>query len=246
MNCLKQKFLSIEKTDDGGLLILEPLLFEPWATEPEEKKTLQAKELTVCFLSHSCIEINADGLKLILDPWLTGPCYGRSWWLLHEVEENLFNRVACSDGIFISKYSPDHFNLPTLRCIAKINQNIQIYIPEIIMNSCESEIKRFGFIHVKKIPFGVWENLRKTSSRFMILPDHKYPHIDIMFLFEYKGHRILNLVDCASPNGEYLPYNVDVLLRNFTANKNAFPSCFVEQYGEKKYLRYRGKKMKLT
>ena len=53
-------------------------------------------------------------------------------------------------------------------------------------------------------------------------------------LFEYKGHRILNLVDCSSPNGDYLPYSVDVLLTNFTSNKNAFPSCFIDQFSEEK------------
>ncbi|CAF2681487.1 unnamed protein product [Rotaria sp. Silwood2] len=233
-DCLKQKQLIVEKKDDGEVIILEPLLYEPWTVDFEEKQDLKCDELTICFLSHGCVEINANGMRLIVDPWLTGPCYGRSWWLLYEVDDNYFNRIANADGIFISKYSPDHFNLPTLRRIAKINPNIYIYIPELMLNLFKNQIEQLGFVNVKKIQFGIWKDFKLKESRFMILSDHKHPHIDTLLLFEYKGYKILNLIDCSSPNGDYLPYSVDVLLTNFTSNKNAFPSCFIEQYGEEK------------
>jgi CMP-N-acetylneuraminate monooxygenase len=235
-NSLKQKQLTIDKQDNGELIILEPLLYEPWIIDSEEKQDLKCKELTVCYINHSCVEIEADGRRLIIDPWLTGPCYGRSWWLFHEIEDDCFERIATADGIFISKYSPDHFNLPTLKRIAEINPFIQIYIPEIMIHLFKHQIEQLGFVNIRKIPFGIWEIFKSKESRFMILPDHKHPYIDIVFLFEYKGHRILNLVDCSNPNGEYLPYSIDVLLTNFTSNKNAFPVCFIEQFGEENIL----------
>jgi len=180
------------------------------------------------------VEIKANDMRLIVDPWLTGPCYGRSWWLLHEVEDHFFHRIANADGIFISKYSPDHFNLPTLRRIAKINRNIHIYIPELMVDLFQNEIEQLGFVNINKIRFGIWENLKTKESRFMILPDHKHPYVDTLLLFEYKGYKILNLIDCSNPNGEYLPYSIDVLFTNFTSNKNAFPSCFIDQFSEEK------------
>ena len=236
----KQKQLITEKKDDGGFIVLEPLLYEPWTIDPQEKQDLKYGELTVCYISHSCIEINANGMRFIVDPWLTGPCYGRSWWLLHEIDEHYFHRVANADGIFISKTFPDHFNIPTLICIAKINPDIHIYVPEIIINSCKGQIEELGFVNIKKIQFGTWEKLKE--SRFMIMPDHKHPYIDSLLLFEYKGYKILNLIDCSDPNGEYLPYSVDVLLTNFTSNKNAFPACFIEQYDEEKVVEIAKKK----
>ena len=160
------------------------------------------------------MQIDANGMKLIVDPWLMGPCYDSSWWLLHTVEDSWFNRIACANCIFISKASPDHFHLPTLRRLAKMNPNIQIYIPKFIIDPFQNQMEELGFVNVKKIHFGAWEVLKGSESRFMILPDHHHPHIDALFLFEYKGYKILNLVDCSSPNGEYLPYCVDILLSN--------------------------------
>ncbi len=58
--------------------------------------------------------------------------------------------------------------------------------------------------------------------------------IVLFYLNINKGHRILNLVDCSNPNGEYLPYSVHVLLTNFTSNTSAFPSCFIDQFGQEK------------
>ena len=66
----------------------------------------------------------------------------------------------------------------------------------------------------------------------MILPD-SYNDIDTGLLFEYKGHRILNLVDCCSPNGNHLPSPVDLLLTDFASGASGFPACFSEMFDEK-------------
>ena len=133
------------------------MLYEPWIIDPEEKEDLKSNELIISYINHSSIEIQADGMRLIIDPWLTGPCYDRSWWLLHEIDDDWFNRIANADGIFLSKSSPDHFNLPTLRSIAKINPNIQIYIPEIMINLFKTQLEQLGFVNIKTIQIGIWE-----------------------------------------------------------------------------------------
>ena len=30
--------------------------------------------------SHACLEVNTSSSKLLVDPWLVGSCYWRSWW----------------------------------------------------------------------------------------------------------------------------------------------------------------------
>jgi len=237
--CLKQKQLTIEEQNDGGLFILEPILYEPWLINPQLKQDLQPNEMTITYLNHASIEIQAGNEKLIIDPWLIGPCFGRGWWLFHKNESDIFNRIANADAIFISKSFPDHFNLPTLREIAKMNRNIQIYIPQFIIDHFKDQFEQLGFTNVRKIPFGIWQKLKNDEeclSRFLILPDHKLSNVDSVILFEYKGHQILNLVDCLNPNGEYLPYSIDVLLTNFTSNTSAYPSCFIEQFDQEKIL----------
>ncbi|UJR20254.1 hypothetical protein I4U23_023385 [Adineta vaga] len=231
-DCLKQKQLIIHQNNSDEFFILEPALYDPWTIDSKEKDVLQEDELTITFLSHACLEIKGGNTRLIIDPWLIGPAYDRSWWLLHDIDENWLEKIANADGIFLSKSTPDHFNRFTLQRILQINPSIHIYAPEMLSKT----IEQFGFINIHSIQFGIWKYIQTSECRLMILPDHKHPYDDVTFLFEYKGHRILNLVDCSSPNGDYLPYSVDVLLTNFTSNKNAYPSCFVDQFGEEKIL----------
>ncbi|CAF1290411.1 unnamed protein product [Adineta ricciae] len=231
-DCLKQKRLEIDQTNENEWLILEPALYDPWMIDAKEKQVLHPDELTITFISHACIEIQAGPTRLFIDPWLIGPAYDRSWWLLHDIDANSLERIANADGIFISKSTPDHFNRCTLRRIVQLNACIHVYAPEMLINSLE----QLGFVNTHCIRLGIWEEMPTSECRMMILPDHKHPYDDWTFLFEYKGYRILNLVDCSSPNGDFLPYGVDILLTNFTSNKNAYPSCFMDQFNEKKVL----------
>merc|ERR1712194_469561 len=65
--------------------------------------------------------------------------------------------------------------------------------------------------NVKKIPLKTWHTI-DANTRMMILPDSTWPLLDTALLVEYKGHRILNIVDCCNPNGGSLPSGIDVLL----------------------------------
>ncbi|CAF1507433.1 unnamed protein product, partial [Adineta steineri] len=238
-DCLKQEQLKIEIQMDGSLTIFEPLRYEPWAVNEQQMQSLKSNELTITYISHACVEIQAAGMTLITDPWLTGPSFGRGWWLLHEPEADAYERVANANAIYISHGHPDHFNLPTLRRIAKMNPHVPIYVPRLKVNVFSNDLERLGFTNIQITQLGTWQTLSKNNescARFMILPDHLFPHLDTFLLFEYKGHRILNLVDCCNPNGDHLPSPVDVLLTDFASGASGFPSCFVDQFGEDKVL----------
>jgi len=54
----------------------------------------------------------------------------------------------------------------------------------------------------------------------MILPDALLEDLDTMFLVRYKGHVVVNLVDCAVPNGMNLPKEVLNLIQTHTLIPN--------------------------
>ena len=153
-NCLKQEPLMVEMKEDGTLAILESSRYEPWTMDTQKKQVLKPDELTVSYISHACVEIQAAGITLVTDPWLTGPAFGRGWWLLHEPESNAYDLVANADAIYISHAHPDHFNLPTLRRIAKINPSVPIYIPKLEANLFKNEFEELGFTNFKYTPLG--------------------------------------------------------------------------------------------
>ncbi|XP_035263259.1 cytidine monophosphate-N-acetylneuraminic acid hydroxylase-like isoform X1 [Anguilla anguilla] len=70
--------------------------------------------------------------------------------------------------------------------------------------------------------------------RFMILMDGVHPEMDTCIIVEYKGHVILNTVDCTQPNGGHLPRNVDLMMSDFAGGASGFPMTFTGgKYTEK-------------
>ncbi|KAA0720598.1 Cytidine monophosphate-N-acetylneuraminic acid hydroxylase [Triplophysa tibetana] len=62
--------------------------------------------------------------------------------------------------------------------------------------------------------------------RFMILMDGVHPEMDTCLIVEYKGHMILNTVDCTRPNNGRLPQGVDVMMSDFAGGASGFPMTF--------------------
>lgn len=55
---------------------------------------------------------------------------------------------------------------------------------------------------------------------------------DSGLLVEYKGHLLLNTVDCSNLNNGVFPAPVDVLLTNFAGGATGYPVCWPELYSE--------------
>ncbi|KAK3544417.1 hypothetical protein QTP86_011155 [Hemibagrus guttatus] len=79
--------------------------------------------------------------------------------------------------------------------------------------------------NINVVPFGIWQNVDQ-HLRFMILMDGIHPEMDTCIIVEYKGHMILNTVDCTRPNNGRLPHGVDVMLSDFAGGASGFPMTF--------------------
>src|SRR5579872_3175535 len=74
--------------------------------------------MKVTFIGHAAILIEANGLRVLSDPWWHGPCFASQWWIyprpyLQAVES------APIDYIYISHGHSDHFHRGTLRRFPK-------------------------------------------------------------------------------------------------------------------------------
>jgi UDP-MurNAc hydroxylase len=69
---------------------------------------------TFKILSHACMLIKRGSTHLIIDPWLVGSCYWRSWWNYPEPEviENELNQVT---HVLISHIHWDHWHGQSLK-----------------------------------------------------------------------------------------------------------------------------------
>src|SRR5579872_1704798 len=77
-------------------------------------------------LSHACLLVKRRDVSLIIDPWLVGSCYWRSWWNYPEpqIDENELSQVS---HVLISHIHWDHWHGATLK---KYFKNCQFLIPD--------------------------------------------------------------------------------------------------------------------
>lgn len=230
----EQAKLPISLRHDGSCIVYDDSNEEAWEAGIGPKQPLVEGEANITFLAHACIEIRLGGVAIVTDPWLLGPAFTRGWWLSMEPPPDALQRVAAADAIYISHAHPDHMNIPTLKEVVKLNPHVPIYVGKLSVPVWKGEVASLGFTNVCEVELKTWIPVGK--AKMMILPDNLLPYLDTGLLVEYKGHTVLNLVDCSNPNGYKLPTNVDVLLTDFASGASGFPSLFSDAYGEKKVL----------
>ena len=65
-------------------------------------------------ISHACISIKFKSDVLLVDPWLVGSCYWRSWWNYPPVSKELIEDLT-PKAIYITHVHWDHWHGPSLK-----------------------------------------------------------------------------------------------------------------------------------
>uniref|UniRef100_A0AAY5F415 Cytidine monophosphate-N-acetylneuraminic acid hydroxylase n=1 Tax=Electrophorus electricus TaxID=8005 RepID=A0AAY5F415_ELEEL len=221
-----QEELKVVKSEDGGLKLVELVPPEPWTVDSRPAQELQPGEVTLTYITHACMELKAGDKRMMFDPWLTGPAFARGWWLLHEPPSDAMDRLRQADLVYISHTHSDHLSYPSLKLLAQQRPDIPIYVGD-TSRPVFWYLGRSGvnLTNISVVPFGVWYNVDK-NLRFMILMDGVHPEIDTCLIVDYKGHLILNTVDCTRPNNGCLPHGVDVMMSDFAGGASGFPMTF--------------------
>jgi hypothetical protein len=70
-------------------------------------------------LGHASLALGpkAGAPLLITDPWLTGSCYWRAWWLENEPSPEALRRMAGARYCYLTHEHPDHFHTDTIRAL---------------------------------------------------------------------------------------------------------------------------------
>ncbi|XP_055047282.2 cytidine monophosphate-N-acetylneuraminic acid hydroxylase isoform X2 [Misgurnus anguillicaudatus] len=228
---------------DGSLELIELNPPDPWTVDPREAQELQTGELTLTYITHACMELKAGVKRMMFDPWLTGPAFARGWWLLHEPPSDAMERLCQADLIYISHMHSDHLSYPTLKLLSKKRPDIPIYVGD-TSRPVFWYLDRSGvnLTNINVVPFGVWQNVDE-HLRFMILMDGIHPEMDTCLIVEYKGHMILNTVDCTRPNNGRLPHGVDVMMSDFAGGASGFPMSFYGETWKAEFIKNERKKL---
>lgn len=226
---IKQDQLIVERKEDGTIHLFEEPTIKYWETDPRPEEALADSEFTVRFYSQACMEVACGPFTIFTDPWLVGPALIRGWWLVHQPPSDWLDRLAAADAIYISHSHSDHLNPHSLRLLAERNKAAPLYVPDYDSDSCNYLLQELGFTNVTTVPFGEWIELGE-NGRFMILQDGS-GRDDSSLLVEYKGHRLLDVVDCGTNlNNDVWPEPVDIIFTSFSGTAGGFPICWSELY----------------
>lgn len=101
-------------------------------------------------LSHAGLLVEESGKSIVIDPWLIGSCYWRSWWNFPEPSADLIKNLK-PDYIYITHLHWDHFQGPSLRLFPKTTP---ILVPLVQTKRMVKDLNDLGFKNVIEIPHG--------------------------------------------------------------------------------------------
>ncbi|GAB1298012.1 Cytidine monophosphate-N-acetylneuraminic acid hydroxylase [Apodemus speciosus] len=246
--------LVVEMDENNGLSLVELNPPNPWDSDPRSPEELAFGEVQITYLTHACMDLKLGDKRMAFDPWLTGPAFARGWWLLHEPPSDWLERLCRADLIYISHMHSDHLRseegaimesrvlITSHRLLLSVHEQAQDYPtlkqlsqrrPDIPIYVGDTERPVFWYLdqsgvqltNINVVPFGMWQQVDQ-NLRFMILMDGVHPEMDTCIIVEYKGHKILNTVDCTRPNGGRLPEKVALMMSDFAGGASGFPMTF--------------------
>jgi UDP-MurNAc hydroxylase len=140
-------------------------------------------------LSHACMYVEHGSSALMIDPWLIGSAYWRSWWNFPPVDTEAIRQLRPTH-IFITHIHWDHFHGPSLRYFGK---DTPILIPKDRYDRMGRDLATMGFSNVIQIPHATDFEL---PDGLVIRPYLFFPFTDTALVIRSPDTTILNANDC--------------------------------------------------
>jgi UDP-MurNAc hydroxylase len=140
-------------------------------------------------LSHACLYVEHGGAALMVDPWLLGSAYWRSWWNFPPVDTEAVKRLRPTH-IFVTHIHWDHFHGPSLRHYGK---DTPILIPKDRYDRMARDLDAMGFRNVTAIPHACDFEL---GEGLVIRPYLFFPFTDTALLIRSPRTVLLDANDC--------------------------------------------------
>ena len=140
-------------------------------------------------LSHACLYVEQDDVALMVDPWLRGSAYWRSWWNYPAVDMQVVQSLRPTH-IFLTHIHWDHFHGPSLRAYGK---QVRILIPEDRYDRMARDLRAMGFKNVTAVPHGREVAL---GTHLSIRPYMFLPMTDTALMIYSPTVTLLNANDC--------------------------------------------------
>jgi UDP-MurNAc hydroxylase len=173
-------------------------------------------------IGHACLFIETGAERILVDPWLSGSCYWRSWWHFPP-NTPIRDEFLAPDYVYLTHHHFDHFHYPSLR---RISKRARVLIPRFGVDVMQAEVEHLGFTDVVEMPHGEVTTLPSGTR----VASYQYGPDDSAFIVERDGVVLADLNDCKIKGPAAGP-----LLRTFGpptfvfkshSFAQAYPSCY--------------------
>ncbi len=174
-------------------------------------------------LSHAGLVVERNHVALVVDPWIVGSCYWRSWWNLPEPPRQLIEALEPTH-VYLTHLHWDHFHGPSLR---RFSPETEFIVPTFNNDRMRRDLAYLGFHNVTELEHGGRLDLEGLSIQ-------SYQFLNDSAVVITSGeHTILNANDCKMfglPLQQVLADHprIDFVLRSHS-NASAYPYC-IEDY----------------
>lgn len=141
-------------------------------------------------LSHASLMVETRKATILMDPWLIGSCYWRSWWNYPPVERGSLNNLKV-DAIYITHVHWDHWHGPSLKKL--FPKDTLIVTHEEPNKRSVTDLKNIGFRNIKLLKHGeTFElgDIKITPYQFGLFLN------DSALVVETPEMKLLNANDC--------------------------------------------------
>ena len=170
-------------------------------------------KMRVEYISHACLLIETDDLRIVTDPWFNGAAYCGQWHVFPKPVN--VDRLKSIDAILISHGHEDHLHEPTLKLLPK---TARVFYPYSFFGGAKEFIESMGFNDIREASaYKKYELSPKTSVTFLI-----NSHDSIMII-ESGGMVLINANDALH---SYPTEVIDFFLKEIKDNWKAIDILF--------------------
>jgi UDP-MurNAc hydroxylase len=164
-------------------------------------------EFKITFISHACILIEYADESILVDPWLFGSCYWKSWWNYPPVKTELVGNIKPT-AVYLTHVHWDHWHGPSLK--RYISKDTLIITHEEPNKRSVNDLLNLGYHNLRILKHG-----QRTTVGGIALTVYQFGLFlnDSAVVIEAGGYSILNANDCKIAG---------VALRNIVNNHGQF------------------------
>ncbi len=173
-------------------------------------------------IGHACLFIETGFERILVDPWLSGSCYWRSWWHFPPNTE-IRREFLEPEYVYLSHHHFDHFHYPSLR---RISKQAHVLVPLFGVDIMRHELEQLGFTKVTELPHGHAMTLESGTR----VASYQYGPDDSTFVVEREGVVLADLNDCKIRGAAVRPmlraFGRPTVVFKSHSFAQAYPNCY--------------------